>query len=93
MSDVTPESVRDDIEDALNYYDGDETMMPPAFQGLLEVARDWLASRSAPTDQEVERAAEIIDEMLLDTPAPSWDEIKRTARAALLAARQEGTDE
>ena len=100
MSDLSPDAVRE----ALASHDRLEAMVAerypgyqPAEPAIVEAARLWLASRSAPTDQEVERAARAIQRdwsgLRDGEKLPIPELYTRLARAALLAAGQEGNDE
>jgi len=52
-----------------------------------DVLPDGLKVRDNPTADEIRNVAVEIDNMLESNPAPTWDDIQRTARAALLAVR------
>jgi len=97
MSDLSPDAVREVI-DWWNWGDGLEVTarydlddFNAHFAPLFEAARLWLASRSGPSDKEVERAAEVIYQGTYQGHRDRQALLDHV-RAALVAARQ-GVDD
>ena len=90
MSDLSPDAVREATNpDLIGFWKNEAHIPKEHFAVLHEAARLWLASRSGPSDQEIERAmlklVELAQDALKPTPIAVW---RDRARAILVATRQ-----
>lgn len=89
MSDLSPDAVREDLKSIGPLIAGGYGMVITEDSPVVKAARLWLASRSGPSDQEIERAmlklVELAQDALKPTPIAVW---RDRARAILVATRQ-----
>ena len=97
-SDLSPDAVREARSGIFDHGNQDGVTQVVHAQHLvvmLKVCDDWLASRSGPSDQEVEAAAKALYAYRFNSHPTAWDQdtgmhvgLRNQARAALVAARQ-----
>jgi len=91
MSDLSPDAVREDLKSIGPLIAGGYGMVITEDSPVVKAARLWLASRSGPSDKEVERAAEVIYQGTYQGHRDRQALLDHV-RAALVAARQ-GVDD